>query len=809
MQYRSNKKLLLSGLILVVTVIIVIGVIAIIQGKQDTNSIPEVTNTAIVGTAPASDVNALTIARVDQDHLELKAGPHIIMIDVIQADAVSVQVNPNGVADPDTEVIANRQFTPVGATIDTSSNPIIISTEQMEVKIDTVKRSLTFYDAKKKLLLEHPDLLESIVDEVEFTHDQNDRLYGIGGYNASEGSADGILLGDTMIVRGGQQGHPGAPLVWSSAGYGLLVDTIDARYNNDEGIISFRNTSRKGVHYYVLIGTPAAMMSTVADISGTPPLFPKWAMGFMNSEWGIDEQELLQEVSTYRKKQIPIDSFTLDFDWKAWSEDQYGEFRWNEVKFPSGSSGELKQTMDDLGIKLTGIFKPRLHVNTEQGKYASEHDFWWPGKKNYLDYFSHQAVNDLNFDKEEVRKWYFEHTKQALDTGIIGYWNDEADEGYTTMQFINMQKALYEGQREYSDKRVWSINRNYYLGAQKYAYGLWSGDITSGFDTMANQRERMLTSINVGQFKWGMDTGGFQSNPEPDNYARWMQFSAFTPIFRVHGQQDMQRQPWYFGDTAEAAAKAAIELRYQLIPYIYSYERMTYETGIGLVRPLVFDYPQDPQVENDVDSWMFGDWLLVSPVVSQDEAVKSIYLPQGQWINYTDGTEYQGGQTITHQVDLTNWSDIPLFIKRGAIIPIQPVMNYIGEKKVDVLTVDVFPDTSETSFFYYDDDGDTYSYETGQYFRQQLSTQAKAGELVFTTASKVGTFTPDLGYYLVKFHGLAGGSVTSGGSALSEVKDLATLTNQAGEGWAHGTDKYGDVTYVKIEAGFSKNISVK
>lgn len=814
MKNWKEQKLLLYGIVLVVIIVIALSAYGMLSKESEKSatkisSTPKETQAPVTIKATTPNSEGLILSATSPDHLELKADTHVIEIDVIQSDAVRVKVNPNGIAEPDTEVVANNKFTPVGATINTSANPIIITTERMEVTIDTLKRSLTVYDSDKKLLLEQTDLLQGLENKVEFTHDQKDNLYGIGGYDASESSGEGILLGDSKIIRGGQQGHPGAPLVWSSAGYGLLVDTIDGRYFNSDGILSFQKTPKKGSNYYVMVGNPTQIMSSVANISGKPPMFPKWAMGFMNTEWGIDEKELLQQVATYREKQIPIDSFSLDFDWKAWSEDHYGEFRWNEKKFPSGSSGQLKETLDQQGIKLTGIYKPRIHVDTEQGQYATEHGFWWPNKQNYLDYFSKLSVNDLNFANKDVQTWYFEQTKQAFDTGIVGYWNDEADDGYTTMQFINMQKGLYEGQRNYSDQRVWSINRNFYLGAQKYAYGLWSGDIQSGFDTMANQRERMLTSINVGQFKWGMDTGGFQSDPEPDNYARWMQFSAFTPIFRVHGKEDAQREPWYFGTKAEAAAKDAIELRYQLLPYIYSYERLAYETGIGLVKPLVFDYPEDLQVQNDVDSWMFGDWLLVSPVVDPLEATKSIYLPEGEWIDYTDGALYQGGQNVVHNVDLVNWSDIPLFIKRGAIIPTQPVMNYVGEKKVDTVTVDVFPATTETSFNYYDDDGATYSYEDGKYFSQKLSTQDKEGSYLFTTSSVEGTFTPVLKYYLVKLHGRNGNKVTLNDSELAEVKDLGALTKGTTEGWTRGSDQYGDVTYVKIEAGRLQNVSVK
>lgn len=806
MQKLGGKRLVIAVSLLLVIVIAVIGG-GMLLGKQDSESASTKKENP-PGAASSAVTDGWTVSAADPDHLELKADTNVIVLDVIQPDAVRVQVNVDGKAEPDTAVVNQKDFEPVGAKINTEGNPILITTDLMQVAIDKEKKTLALYDSNKNLLLEQKDLLLTLSNEIEFHMDPGDRLYGAGGYSASDRSDDGILLGDMKVIRGGSQGYVGGPIVWSTSGYGVLVDTINSRFSRDEGVFSFMNTSKKSAQYYLLAGKPAEMMTTVADISGKPPMFPKWAMGFMNTEWGIDEKELLQHVSTYRKKQIPLDSFSLDFDWKAWSEDQYGEFRWNEKKFPSASSGKLKETLDKQGIKLTGIFKPRIHVNTEQGKYATEHNFWWPGKKNYLDYFSQQPVNDLNFELEEVRKWYFDNIKKAFDTGIIGYWNDEADEGYTTEQFINMQKGLYEGQRAYSDQRVWSINRNSYLGAQIYAYGVWSGDIASGFDTMANQRERMLSAVNVGQFKWGMDIGGFNMEPEPDNYARWMQFGAFTPIYRVHGKENMQRQPWVFGEKAEAAAKEAIELRYELIPYIYGYERMAYETGLGLVRPLVFDYPEDQQVENLVDSWMFGEYLLVSPIVDQ-EATKSIYLPQGEWIDYFSGKVYQGGQTITHQVDLENWSDIPLFIKKGAIIPKQPVMNYIGEKKVDVVTVDVFPDAKETSFTYYDDDGATYSYEEGKYFRQVLSAQKNGARSTFKTSAVEGSFTPDVKYYLVKIHGQSGKQVTLGGAELTNAGDLKKLNSLDGEGFATGTDAYGDVTYVKVKAGAASEIVVQ
>ena len=169
---------------------------------------------------------------------------------------------------------------------------------------------------------------------------------------------------------------------------------------------------------------------------------------------------------------------------------------------------------------------------------------------------------------------------------MVAWWNDEADVSgktiFNNFQFLNMGRMLYEGQRADSNVRVWSINRAFYLGASRYAYAGWSGDIKTGFASMAFQRRRMLAALDTGEFHWSMDTGGFAGQPDPENYARWMEFAAFVPIMRVHGDFNRKRQPWVYGPVAEAAARHAIDLRYELLPYIYSYERRNTEGEAGL-----------------------------------------------------------------------------------------------------------------------------------------------------------------------------------------------------------------------------------
>jgi alpha-glucosidase (family GH31 glycosyl hydrolase) len=325
---------------------------------------------------------------------------------------------------------------------------------------------------------------------------------------------------------------------------------------------------------------------------------------------------------------------------------------------------------------------------------------------------------------------------------------------------------------------------------------------------MAAQRTRMLSAIEVGEAKWGMDGGGFNGHPSDENYARWIEFGAFTPIFRVHGTFNEKRQPWRYGPIAEAAATAAIRLRYALIPYIYAYQHSDYTHGVGLVRPLTFDWPNDPKVRNDADAWMFGQWLLVSPVVEQGQTSKHIYLPTGKWIDWSSGKTYAGGQTIDVPVDAKTWRDIPLFIRDGAIIPMQPVMDYVGQHPVMTVTVQVFPSDHATHFDYYDDDGETYAYEKGVYFLQAMTTRKGEDAIDFTLAAPKGTWKPAVRWYLLAVHGGVARSVRANGKPVHSASTLDALKASVGEGWASGHDRYGAVTWVKVVAGAPADLRI-
>jgi alpha-glucosidase (family GH31 glycosyl hydrolase) len=641
-------------------------------------------------------------------------------------------------------------------------------------------------------------------------HAKGEPMYGIGGFDAVEPATAGLLRDGYRTVTAGEQGHAGAPFVWTTAGYGVLVDGVGGQIALGDTRIDARMFDG-GLDYYVFVGDPHAIFGALAQVSGRSPLFPKWAMGFTNSQWGIDQKELLDIVHGYRERHIPLDNFTLDFDWKAWGEDHYGEFRWNEQKFPDGDSGRLKSLLDTQGVHLTGIMKPRIHLHTVEGREASGHGYWLAQSDPAPDYFSGKPVREIDFANPAARAWFFNAAlKHSFATGMVGWWNDEADDVAVDLQHMDMQRALYDGQRAISNLRVWSLNRNFHLGAQRYAYGLWSGDIRTGFASMAGQRQRMLSAINVGAMQWGMDGGGFKGGtPTPENYARWIQFGAFTPVFRVHGELGQHRQPWVYGPVAEKAAADAIRLRQSLIPYIYSSEYRRRTTGVGLVRPLLFDWPSDAHLRNDYDAWLFGDSLLVAPVVEEGQTVKPVYLPAGEWIDWFNGQRYAGGQTIEHQADAKTWSDIPLYVREGAIIPLAPAMDYVGQHPLTQLEVELFPAAQASRFDYYDDDGTTYGYEHDDYFLQSMQLQARGHAVELVIGAPQGSYQPALRSWLLKFHGPAANAVASNGRALEAFTSVDALRASPDDGWATGHDRFGPVTWVRVAAGRVQSIALK
>jgi alpha-glucosidase (family GH31 glycosyl hydrolase) len=748
-----------------------------------------------------------------------------VELEVLQANILRVDVRPAGKTSPRTLVLDPSLNAAAGIDVALSqgedSARLAASGIRAVVHCGPPLRIEVFDEAENQLVEQIDPIGQTAWRSVNLLHRAGENVYGMSGLGMHE-NGGALLRNNGSFVAAGAQGESGAPWFFTTR-FGVLIDSDGGGFDTRDDEVRFFGDSRDDMEYFVMAGRPLQVIQALAELTGHPPMPPKWTLGFMNSQWGASESEVKDIVATYRRKHIPIDVFIMDYDWKAWGEDNYGEWRWNSTsspenpapnKFPDGASGLFGKQMSEQGIHLGGILKPRVLLYKkgsttemhEAAAYAQAHGFWYPEDHPGNDLLVPQPARSIDFSKADARAWFWQHLEPSFDAGIVAWWNDEADNG-NNFQFFNMGRSLYEGQRRYSNLREWSINRNFYLGAQRYGYAEWSGDIQTGFESMAHQRARMLATLNTGEPHWSMDTGGFFGHPTPENYARWVQFAAFVPITRVHGDNNEKRQPWLYGPVAEAAATAALRLRYELLPYLYSCERVATETGVGLVRPLLWAYPDDPQVADTTGAWMFGDAFLVSPVVQQGESEHSVYLPAGAWYDYFRGAKIEGGKTIRYSLDPRTWKDIPLFVRQGSIVASQPFQDYAGQKPATEITLDVFAGPEQSSFVYYDDDGNTYAYEKGAYYRQPVTAVLTSGGAQIQIEAPQGSYQPALRTYVVNVHGIHASTVTVNGVALPAVQPLPE--GGPGAAFASGNDRFGAVTTLRIPAAQASNITLR
>lgn len=769
---------------------------------------------------------ALTPAPAAEGHLRLVHGSDVVEIQVYAPNIVGIHIEPNGLSTARTLVIDPAlQPQPAQALRVEQSGPVqSFSTPRISVRVQSNPFfSIAVEDSEHHLVLRvrtdtqspirRPGAVTSL--PTVLVHDEDEKLYGIAGLPWHDDIDPGILRSSGGIVAAGFQGDGGAPFFFTQR-YGVLVDSDGGNFLAINDAIRFLGGSRPDAEYFVMVGSPAQTLSALARLTGRPPMPPKWTLGFLNSQWGSTQQEWQQIAARYEREDIPVSGFILDFDWKAWGEDNYGEWRWNSTsgagnvspdKFPDGASGGFAREMLARDIHLVGIVKPRILLARPDGQLtqaaadATRQHFWYPAESPAVDYFSHRLARDIDFADPTARRWFWEHLAPAFRAGTAGWWNDEADQSgsvlFNNFQFLNMGRMEYDGQRSISNQRVWSINRNYYLGAARYGYAEWSGDITTGFQSMAYQRRRLIAAVNLGEPSWSMDTGGFIGHPTAENYSRWMEFAAFVPIFRVHGSYQEKRQPWVYGAVAEAAARKAIRLRYSLLPYIYSTVWQQHQTGLGLVRPLFWEFADDP-CATETNAWMFGDALLVSPIVEPTPAVHSFYLPRGHWFDYDSGQAIDGGRVVSVVPDARRWQDIPLYVRAGSIVATDPAHTGNQVSAPALLQLDVFPSTKrDATFTVYDDDGETYDYEKSDYFSQQLSARRAAGETRIGIATKTGHYQTAIAVYHLRVH-QAASEIQEDGRALRQIRDPAAFEVAGQAAWRSGVDRFGPVTEIRL-----------
>jgi len=746
--------------------------------------------------------DAVQNAYMDGQTVVIQLTGNTVRLTAANAYAVEVAHTPSGdpgeatwLVDPD------MQYTGSFTSVNLGGDPIVLASDNYELLIFRNPYRLEFRNRSGTTLFNCSNMSLSYLNAQVISGDyygvRNRVIFGWdNGEPALPSSAIDSLRfpnGATFSIKPGQQGDSSTPLIWTTNGFGIISDSEVGTFHQDGTSLTIdrnndpsgRSCKRQSHVIYLLSGSPRQIMKGFYDITGHFDLPPLWVLGFIDCEWGNSQSEALSDLNEYRSRGIPLDAFMLDFEWMEWGTGDYGEWRWGGGNFPDGPSGVFKDTCLAQGVKLMGIRKPRIHQDTSQGQYANSQG-WVNGAGT--DYLSGKPIFTLDFTIPEANQWFWNNFinnpyQNTYEKGIIAYWNDEGEYG-NPYNFLCWQLGQYEGQRQYNNNRVFSLNRQYEGGAHRYAYTVWSGDPHSNWDMMADQPLAMLTSVVLGASWWSMDVSGFHGPPGDELYYRWMQMGAFVPVFRIHGRiTEKEREPWFYSAQAESLSKSIIEFRYQLLPYTYNAYWQLHEHALPICRPLAMDWPSDQNVADTFEAWMFGQSLLVNPIAAPEVSSKSIYLPAGQWLDFWTDEEHAGGGSINIPVSP---STVPVYVRRGAIIPMRPVAQHVEDGAgLERISFHIYGDGSD-SFDYYEDDGTTYNYENGDYCKITYTHSTPVNYQVIDISSQEGTYTPvnRPGYFV--FHAVSEepSGVSFNYNPVNYVSP-SQIENISGDGWAY------------------------
>jgi alpha-D-xyloside xylohydrolase len=508
----------------------------------------------------------------------------------------------------------------------------------------------------------------------------------------------------------------------------------------------FRSPNAKLLDYVVFYGPSAdSVIAAYRNLSGNVPMLPLWAYGF----WQCRERytsgtHLVETVKEFRRRSLPMDVIVQD--WQYWGNNGWGVPKFDEINY-SNPAGFIKE-IHDLNAHFNISIWSNPDRNSAIGKEYVAKNLYIPNSK-WLDYFN-----------PVTRETYWNTLKENLFTyGVDSWWMDATEpendalrgerthmglgDFYRLTYPLMVCQAVYEGQRKTtSDKRVCILTRSAFLGQQKYGAINWSGDVGGNWDSYRRQIVAGLNYNITGLPYWTTDIGGF-FRPGNSQYTdkkykelltRWYQWGTFNPIFRIHGYMT-ETEPWKYGQKVEDNMRKMLNLRYRLLPYIYSEAWQISKNGSTMMRPMVMDFREDVNAINQPYEFMFGKSVLVAPVTEAVVDEWDVYLPKStDWYDFWIGKRFKGGQTIKIDVPINK---IPLFVKSGSILPIGPEVQYSTEKKWDNLEIRIY-EGANGEFTLYEDEGDNYNYEQGQY--STIAFFWDDGKKILTIGDRKGSF---------------------------------------------------------------------
>ena len=612
--------------------------------------------------------------------------------------------------------------------------------------------------------------------------DETEGLYGLGsheeGYGNLRGKSRDLYQHNMKAV---------VPMLVSTKGWGLLFDLGCLMSFHDDACGSYLWVDcTDEMDYYFFSGGYEAVCRQYAELTGHAPLLPRYAFGFVQSkERYKDAEELIAVVKEYRRRQVPLDLIVQD--WQSWPEGQWGYKVFDESRFPDPKG--LTDTLHGLGANMMISVWPsmvgeqnenrmemlksgcmlgnRVIYNAfdekaralywkqaNEGLFRFGVDAWWCDCSEPFEADWHGAIKPEPFERVRINT---EEAKKYLDPGRISLYS------------LYHSMGIYQGQRgETEEKRVLNLTRSSWAGQHRYATVTWSGDISSTWEVLRRQVPEGLNFMATGEGWWSTDAGGFfpgdfagawfgagdfnDGVEDPgfrELFVRWMQFSAFLPMMRAHGT-GTPREIWQFGEKGEKwydALESIIRLRSRLVPLLYSLAAQYAFDGLPPVRVPALMFPEDVNLRGIDDEMLLGGDLLVKPVtrpmeylpqgrpVQPVDDTETVYLPAGtDWYTMDGSARFAGGQTVTVHAPLNT---VPVFLRAGAVLLLGPVRQYVDEKTEEPMTVTVYPG-ADGAFIWYEDAGDGYGCEQGEWARVTLSWQNESRTM--TLSQRRGSF---------------------------------------------------------------------
>lgn len=651
-----------------------------------------------------------------------------------------------------------------------SGGKVVLKSERLQVVLNLTDGSLNYLSAKgQKLLAEKvsgasfapfDDAGEKTLSVGQsFLLDKEEAIYGLGIMQR------GKMVQRNLQIRMVQNNTEDfVPFFQSAKGYGLFWDNYSPTTfrDNEEGT-SFQSEVGQGIDYYFMAGDNAdGVVALMRNLTGQVPMFPLWTFGYWQSKERYKSQdEMVGVVRKYRELGVPIDGIIQD--WQYWG----NNFLWNAMEFLNTEFYNPKKMVEDvhrlnahMAISIWSSFGPHTKPYAELEKIGALYNIktWpesgsekWPPNQEYP-----SGVRVYDAYNPAARDIYWKYLNAGIfSLGMDGWWMDSTEPDHLQFKpedmdtktymgsFRKVRNAyplmtvggVYDNQRAVSsDKRVFILTRSAFAGQQRYGANTWSGDVTASWDALRNQISGGLNFSLCGIPYYNSDIGGFflsrfrtkLEDPEyRELYARWLQFGAFSPMMRSHGA-DAPREIYQFGQKGEPvydAIEKYINLRYKLLPYIYSTSWDVTANQSSMIRALVMDFASDPLALDINDTYMFGKSLLVSPVTERmytsngkedfsSVKSKSLYLPAGtRWTDFWTGKSVSGGAKVSKEAPL---DIMPLYVKAGSILPLGPAVQYAQEKSWENLEIRIYPGANG-EFVLYEDENDNYNYEKGAF----------------------------------------------------------------------------------------------